>query len=186
MAARFSILITTMYILSCGQPAEPGSRQPEGASSGNATPQAQKASNCLTELKANNGEEDQVQIIDEQVSQISEGIDLSFDLAATVGFNESIKDLLKVQCGGCHNASLKPNTGDYTIVKSQISSILTRMKLSKGQKGVMPTAGPLAADKIKLLEDWQSGGMLEKLGTATTPTTSSSSDSTANAGCTKS
>lgn len=81
----------------------------------------------------------------------------------TVSFANEVVPLLKNNCQSCHGVGgskgvslfRADGSADYAAIKGGMSSIIRSV-----QSGSMPPSGPqFSTAQIKLLQDWQAGGM---------------------------
>ncbi|HSH19458.1 MAG TPA: PKD-like domain-containing protein [Draconibacterium sp.] len=89
---------------------------------------------------------------------------ITVNLAKTT-YVANVKPILTASCTPCHLAGgTHPSKWDvYATAKSNINSIIDRVKREPGTSGFMPKNGSkLSADKIAILEKWVADGLLEQ------------------------
>lgn len=81
-----------------------------------------------------------------------------------VTYMADVKPILVASCTPCHmTGGSQPKKWDvYATVKSNINVILDRVNRAQGSQGFMPNGGTkLLADKIVILNQWVTDGLLE-------------------------
>src|SRR4051812_2796180 len=81
-----------------------------------------------------------------------------------VTYTANVKSIIDQNCIGCHasGGSLLPLT-TYTEVRDAVSNngLLDRIQRQNGTPGVMPRAGRMSQDKINIILQWNTDGLLE-------------------------
>ncbi len=82
-----------------------------------------------------------------------------------VTYVNNIQPIVMNSCSPCHipPEGKKKAYNNYTAVKTDIDSILTRIRKNPNQKGFMPSRHPKLSDStINIFVRWKNEGLLEK------------------------
>lgn len=87
-------------------------------------------------------------------------------VGSNVTYNANIKSIIDENCIACHStgglASFLPLT-NYSEVKDAIQNtdLLDRIKRQNGESGQMPKTARMSQEKINVILQWNTGGLLE-------------------------
>lgn len=88
------------------------------------------------------------------------------EVTGPVTYEQHIKPIINANCLSCHGAggvsSFRP-LGTYTELKDAVQNtdLLDRIQRQNGEPGQMPQTGRMPQDRIDLILQWNSEGLME-------------------------